>query len=219
MHSPKTTEGLRGGPLAGGRLAAPGGGGPELEGTARIFSPPGGILVWLVVLLELATFGAGLVVFLRSEMAEPGVFREGRAGLGRGFALVNTLLLLSGGWVMAEAVERVRSGRVCEARRGIWKAAAFGVAFLGVKGWEYTRKLDLGLGLHRDAFHTLYWLITGFHYLHVAFAVGLLLAMGWGLRRGECRGEQVANIESSGVFWHLCDLIWLFLVPVIYLLP
>ncbi len=173
----------------------------------------------MIVFLEVLTFGIGLIVFLRFKGAEPASFREGQAGLARLPALLNTVFLLTGGWLMANAMDRIRERRVSDARRQMGQAAAFGVAFLMVKGGEYAGKLGQGLDLHHDSFHTMYWLLTGFHYLHVVVAVILLVAMAWGLRRGQCTEEQATNIASSAVFWHLCDLIWLLLVPVIYLLP
>ncbi len=185
----------------------------------ELFDPPGGLLVWMIVFLEVLTFGIGLIVFLRFKAAEPTVFREARSHLGQVPALVNTLVLLTGGWLMARALDRLRETSIPAARWRMSLAAAFGVAFLIVKGWEYAAKLRLGLDLHHDTFHTMYWLLTGFHYLHVLVAVILLVAMSRGLRQGACTEEQATNIEASGIFWHLCDLIWLLLMPVIYLLP
>lgn len=184
-----------------------------------IWEPPGGILVWLLVLVELLTFGMGLAVLVVLGGREPEVFAVGRAGLHRGWAFINTLVLVTGGWWMAEAITSLRNGRGEAARRGILGAAGFGALFLAVKGAEYASKLSAGQDLHRDTFHTLYWLLTGFHYLHVAVAVVLLLAVRRGWRGCDPGREAVENAEAAGVFWHLCDAIWLILVPFLYLLP
>jgi nitric oxide reductase NorE protein len=184
-----------------------------------LFHPPGGLLIWMIVFLEVLTFGIGLIVFLRFKAEEPAVFRQGQAHLGQMPAWINTLVLLTGGWSMARAPDHLREKHISAARRGISQAAGLGVVFLIVKGWEYAGKLRHGLDLHHDIFHTMYWLLTGFHYLHVLVAIILLVAMSWGLRRGTCTEEQTTNIEASGIFWHLCDLIWLLLMPVLYLLP
>lgn len=199
-------------------MSAPAATATRFEPAARgLLTPPGGILVWLVVFLELLTFGIGLAVFVHLKAGEPAVFWAGQAGLSPGTALANTLLLLTGGWLMANALVRLRAGATVRARRDLVAAALCGVGFLGVKGWEYAGKLGQGHGLHQDTFHTLYWLLGGFHYLHVVVAVVLLAAMAWHLRGGACSPELREHIEGSAVFWHLCDLIWLLLVPVIYL--
>lgn len=196
--------------------------GKTAGGTMRshaVLEPPGGILVWMLVFLELVTFGAGLIVFVILRGQEPETFRRGQALLSAPLAALNTALLLTGGWLMANAMARLRDGAPASARRWVIASALSGVGFLAVKSCEYADKLRHGLDLHHDSFFTLYWLLTGFHYLHVLVAVVLLAAMARGLRRGEYTRECHENVEASGIFWHLCDLIWLLLLPVIYLLP
>lgn len=180
--------------------------------------PPGGLLVWLIVLLELLTFCVGLVVFVVQSRAEPAIFQHGRASLNQTIAFANTLLLLSGGWCMANSLTRLRRDDTRGARRWIGGAIFSAAAFLGLKSVEYADKLAHGYGLHTDRFFTLYWLLTGFHFLHVAAAMLLLALMWWGLHRGRYTAAEHEDVESSGIFWHLCDLIWLLLYPIIYLL-
>lgn len=181
-------------------------------------TPPGGILVWMVVFLELLTFGIGLAIFVRLRASEPEVFRQGQAGLNTVTALVNTLLLLTGGWRMANALVRLRARDWIGARRETLFAAVLGGGFLVVKGGEYAAKLGHGHGLNHDTFHLLYWFLTGFHFLHVVVAVILLLAMARALGRSERDPELPDHVEGSAIFWHLCDLIWLLLLPVVYLI-
>jgi nitric oxide reductase NorE protein len=94
-----------------------------------------------------------------------------------------------------------------------------GAAFLVLKSVEYAEKLNHGSGFGDDTFFTTYYLLTGFHFLHVAVAVCLLGVMWSGIRRGHYHRDDHQDVESSGVFWHLCDLVWLLLYPIIYLLP
>jgi nitric oxide reductase NorE protein len=184
----------------------------------RLTEPPGGLLVWLIVLLEVFTFAVGLVIFAAQRRADPAVFRHGHDSLNQSVALANTLILLTGGWCMANALTRLRTGHVAESRRWINVAALSALAFLVLKGVEYADKLNLGYGLHTDAFYTLYWLLTGFHFLHVATAMVILLVMARGIRRGQYTANNHDDVEGSGVFWHLCDFIWLLLYAIVYLL-
>lgn len=185
---------------------------------SNLLTPPGGFLVWVIVLVEFITFGMGLAVFVVLRHREPAVFHSGQAGLHHGIALANTLILLFGGWWMANVVVHLRQGDRGRARRGTVWAAMCGVAFLVLKGWEYIAKLRQGADLHRDTFHTLYWLLTGFHYLHVLVAVILLWAMVRALGQTKLAAETRDNVEASAIFWHLCDLVWLLLLPVVYVL-
>ena len=185
---------------------------------ANPLEPPGGILVWIIVILELITFAAGLGVFVVQSRVEAAAFQAGRALLNQPIALANTLILLTGGWCMANGIGFLRRGQRIPAGRWIAGALASGVAFLILKGFEYAEKIQHGFGFGEDTFFTLYWLLTGFHFLHVVVAFVLLLVMRAGVYCGRYHCHNFHDVESSGIFWHLCDLIWLLLYPVIYLL-
>lgn len=185
---------------------------------ARALEPPGGILLWIVVFVETATFGAALVAFMVSRRDERAIFAAGHASLQQPLALANTLVLLTGGWLMARALERLRAGDTRVAARGVAGAIACGLGFLALKGVEYAAKLGHGLGLHHDTFFTYYWLLTAFHVMHVLLAVGLLGFAWRAIRAGRYGKDDHADVESIGVFWHMCDVIWLLLYPTLYLL-
>ena len=185
---------------------------------ANPLEPPGGILVWIIVFLELITFAAGLAVFVVQGRGDAAAFQAGRALLNQPIALANTLILLTGGWCMANGIGVLRRDHRIPAGRWIVGAIVSGVAFLVLKGFEYAEKIQHGIGFGEDTFFTLYWLLTGFHFLHVVVAVVLLLVMRSGICRGRYHRDNLHDVESSGIFWHLCDLIWLLLYPVIYLL-
>ena len=190
---------------------------PDLP-AASWAEPPGGILVWMIVVVELLTFGMGLVVFLVQAGENTELFQRGRASLNQPIGMLNTLVLLTGGWFMTKVVGNLRSDQAVAAGRWLMAAIVSGAAFLLLKGFEYHDKLDHGLDLNFDTFFTLYWLLTGFHFVHVAVAVILLVIMWRGLKKGHYTAGHHEDIESSGVFWHMCDLIWLLLYPAIYLL-
>lgn len=183
-----------------------------------VATPPGGLLIWLIVVLEVFTFAVGLVAFTLQGAAEPDVFRRGRESLNQTIGLINTLVLLTGGWCMANAITRLRAGEIRQAERWTAAAALAALGFLVLKGFEYAEKIAHGHTLHADPFFTIYWLLTGFHFLHVATALVVLLVMVWGLRSGRYDAARHEDVESSAIFWHLCDLIWLLLYPILYLL-
>lgn len=186
---------------------------------ARIWEPPGGLLVWLIVGLELFTFCVGLVAFIVHRNAAPAVFHQAQLALNQAIALANTAILLTGGWCMANGVAQLRAGLAGPARRWVVGAGFTALAFLGLKIVEYADKIRHGHGLHADSFFTFYWLLTGFHFLHVVAAMVLLFCMAAGIRRGCYTAATHADVEGSAVFWHLCDLVWLLIYPVVYLLP
>jgi nitric oxide reductase NorE protein len=77
--------------------------------------------------------------------------------------------------------------------------------------WEYASLSALGHGLDDTAFFTFYFLLTGFHAAHVAAGIVILGLVGWKL--------SLRNAETGVAFWHMVDLVWVLLFPVIYLLP
>lgn len=182
------------------------------------WEPPGGILIWTLVFLELVTFGAGFGVLMAQGREQVAAFEAGRALLNQPLALANTFILLTGGWCMANALIALRCNRRRPALIWILSAIATGLFFLVLKGVEYAEKFQHGIGFGEDTFFTLYYALTGFHAVHVLVAVILLSFMALGIRSGRYHAADHFNVESSGIFWHMCDLIWLLLFPILYLL-
>ncbi len=160
----------------------------------------------------------GLVVFLAQARENPELFRAGRALLSQPIGMANTVFLITGGWFMTIVLGKLRQGEAREAGRWMLATILSGLLFLALKGFEYVDKLNHGFDLHTNIFFTLYWLLTGFHLVHVLVAVVILLFMWRALQVGRYTASNHGDIESSAIFWHMCDLIWLLLYPVIYLL-
>jgi nitric oxide reductase NorE protein len=182
------------------------------------YEPPGGVLVWIVVFVELITFLAGIGVFLYQRADDPESFARGRELLDQPLALLNTSILLTGGWFMACAITELRQGDGDRSLRWTVAAIASGLAFLIVKSIEYAGKIDQGHTFGEDPFFTLYYALTGFHFIHVAVAVAILVYFATQIRQGRYHRDDCDDVEAGGIFWHLCDLIWLFLFPTLYLL-
>ncbi len=192
---------------------------PAIAGAGRdAGEPPGGILVWMVVFLEIVTFGAGLGVFLFQGRKNEALFEAGHDLLTQPLAFANTLILLTGGWFMANGIVALRGGRSPIALRWITGAIVTGIGFLAIKCLEYADKIGHGHVFGDDVFFTLYYLLTGFHFLHVLVAVVILLFLARSIRLGRYTRDDHLDVESGGIFWHMCDIIWLLIYPVIYLL-
>ena len=96
-------------------------------------------------------------------------------------------------------------------RARVWLAAAgvLGLVFLIIKILEYAEKAEAGIGLDTNTFFTLYYLLTGFHLAHVIFGVIILIVAGVFARH--------ETIETGTAFWHMVDLVWVLIFPMIYL--
>ena len=184
----------------------------------RVYYPPGGLLIWIIVFLEFITFSAGVMVFLSFREQEPLVFEHSRQMLNATYGMVNTIVLITSGLMMATALGNLKSGQQQKAIRYLGFTIFFGMLFLTIKGFEYHEKIGLGLGFGHNRFFTFYWLLTGFHFIHVLVGVLLLSYMLIKTHSGYYFAGRFDDVETTGVFWHMCDLIWVFLFPVIYLI-
>ena len=180
--------------------------------------PPGGILIWIIILVELVTFTAGIGVFAWQRSLDPGLFVAAQQNLSASTGLVNTIVLLTSGFFMAEAVRLLKLGKTTDSYRRMLAALVLGLAFLTIKGAEYAGKLALGFDLGYNTFFTFYWLLTGFHFVHVLVGCVILAVLSRKTRQGIYHQNNHEDVETGASFWHLCDLIWLLLFPVLYLM-
>lgn len=190
----------------------------EATNHKNFFYPPGGILIWIIILIEVITFSAGIIAFAWQDRLSVELFDTSQAALHVPLGLVNTLLLLTSGFFVAEAVRHLKTGKSAKSQQWMWIAMIFGLGFLLLKGIEYADKLQQGLDLTHNAFFTYYWLLTGFHFLHVLTGLVILLVLTLKMRQGFYHAHNYLDIETGAAFWHMCDIIWLLLFPVLYLL-
>ena len=180
----------------------------------NIFYPPGGILIWILILLEMITFGIALVVLAISSKENPTEFYASSSHLNATYGAMNTIFLLTSGFFMATTVHQFKIGDFKKANFYLNITMFGGVLFLILKSLEYYEKIELGFVLGYDTFFNFYWLLTGFHVIHVLVGLVILLFMK---RSFSKKTALIEDVEASAAFWHMCDLIWLLLFPVLYL--
>lgn len=183
----------------------------------NIYYPPGGILIWIIIFLELLTFGAALIAMVYYGNQELELFHNSSLKLNTTFGTINTLFLLSSGFFMAISVEALKKGNTIKFKKLLLLTMLFGVLFLCLKSFEYHEKLSEGLHMGYNSFFTFYWMLTLFHVIHVVVGLVILISVYSGISKKNCT-TTLEDVEASAAFWHMCDLIWLLLFPVIYLL-
>lgn len=183
------------------------------ESTAEL---SGGTVVWLFVALELLTFGLFFLGYAAARSGDAALFDESQRRLHVPWGAINTLVLLTGSWLAARAVLANRRGHARLAGVCLGAAGATGLLFMAIKLHEYADVFGSGVNLSTNAFWFFYIFLTGLHFLHVLAGVGLLLPIGWWAYRGLYGPERGLSIEAVAVFWHLVDLIWIFLFPLLY---
>jgi cytochrome c oxidase subunit 3 len=177
--------------------------------------------MWLFILADAATFGAILFGY--------GYLRLGSPDWPRPFsfsptilnAAVMTFVLLTSSLTMLAAVDAAQGGRRSLAVRWLGVTALLGVAFAALhlrewfamfgEGWSLSHNPDGGPVLFGAAFFS----ITGLHLLHVTAGVVALTVMALGHQRGRF---DAIHVETTGLYWHFVDLVWMFVFPLLYLM-
>ncbi len=183
----------------------------------NFFYPPGGILLWIIILIELFTFGLGLVGLMLFAKEDPALYHNSRMELNATYGAINTVFLLASGYFIAKAVLRFKQQLYEQAVRFINFSMLGGLLFVGLKGVEYFEKIQAGHDLGSNMFYTFYWLLTGFHVVHVLVGLVILAIMKRGIKKNK-EAHSLDDFEASAAFWHMCDLIWLLLFPTLYLI-
>ena len=171
---------------------------------------PGDLMMWVLIVSELLVFGAGLLAFMGVRLTDPAGFAEAQSHLDRTGAGINTMILVTSGWLAALAVQDTLAARMARARILLLGAAVLGVVFLWIKGMAYASKGAAGITFETHPFFTFYYLLTGFHAAHVVAGVAILCLVA--IR------PRPTLVEAGAMFWHMVDLVWVLLFPVIYLL-
>jgi nitric oxide reductase NorE protein len=181
---------------------------------ARIPGEPG---VWIVIVGDIAVFSMLFGVYLYSRADSPELFAKSQAELSLGFGLANTLVMLTSSLAVVAGVQAARASRVELARRAFAGAVTLGLVFVALKAIEWGAKIDAGLVPSTNDFFMLYYVLTGVHLGHVVIGVLVLAALrAFAIKRDFTGGSRLL-VESGAVFWHMVDLIWLVLFPLVYL--
>lgn len=171
---------------------------------------PGDLMMWILIVSELLVFGAGLLAFMAVRATDPAGFAEAQSHLHRMGAGINTLVLVTSGWLAALGLRAAEAGKTARLRGLLVLASALGVLFLILKAGEYRDLFAAGIDFETHAFFTFHLLLTGFHAAHVAAGILLLGLVGW--------IATPRAVEAGAAFWHMVDLVWVLLFPVVYLL-
>ena len=186
--------------------------------------------MWVFLSSELLLFAALLGLYAAYRALYPDAFRLASEHNDLTLGTINTVVLISSSFTVAWAGQKFRSGRRLTAAAFIVLTLLLALAFLTIKAVEYSHHIHDGLlpGRHyrfaaldldgARVFFTLYYLLTGLHALHVIAGMGLL---SWALAkiaRGTLDPRHPVALDNAGLYWHLVDLIWIYLWPLLYLL-
>jgi cytochrome c oxidase subunit 3 len=182
--------------------------------------------MWLFLVTEILLF-SGLYFMLQAR--HPQAFIEAHHHLDRTMGLINTIVLLVSSFTMVMAVQSSALGKIKATLGYLYVTFGLGGTFMVIKYFEYSHKIHEGLlpgSLYSYAgasvpgeylFFSMYFIMTGIHGIHILAGMGVIAYLIYRTHQGRYSAEYYTPIDLTGLYWHLVDLIWIYLFPLLYL--
>ncbi|MBU9766168.1 cytochrome c oxidase subunit 3 family protein [Mycobacterium sp. TNTM28] len=171
--------------------------------------------MWVMVLGDLVIFGGYFIIFMIYRTMNPDEFLRAQQHLDITIGVVNTVILLTSSWLVARAVLAARAGRHDVAIRYTYAGGIGGLMFMACKGYEWLVKIQAG-HTNSEMFYSFYYVLTGVHLIHVLIG---LIALGVIIRELRIPSRRRSTVvESSAVYWHMVDLLWVIIFGLLYVM-
>lgn len=180
--------------------------------------PPGDLAIWIFILAELSVFAVFFAAYAFARMKNVELFDQYQVTLDRNSALINTLALITSSYFVVRGVAAIRDDNVRACSNWLWAAVGMGVLFLVVKGAEYSHHFGAGISLSTNTFYMFYLSLTFFHFMHVILGMVILAAVAIKARGGGYSADEHTGVETGASYWHMVDLVWLILFPLVYVM-
>jgi cytochrome c oxidase subunit III len=186
--------------------------------------------MWIFILSELMLFGGLFVAYTVFRVIYPETFYNAHKELNLTLGTINTVILITSSITIALAIHFMQVAKRRLTVYLLFCTLALAAAFLLIKYFEYRHKFELGqlpgkfytytgvAGTNPHIFFSIYFLMTGLHALHI---IGGMIVIGLMIRRtikNNFSSSYYTPLELTGLYWHLVDLIWIFLFPLLYLI-
>jgi cytochrome c oxidase subunit 3 len=184
--------------------------------------------MWLFIATELLLFGGLFLLYSMYRFKNPGAFHAGSMELSRLFGTLNTCILITSSFTVALAVHALGAGERKNAVSFLLATVGLALGFLIVKAFEWSEKFRHGLFPNASVlmekpkgeilYFGLYFTMTGLHALHVLVGIGVLSVCTGMVVRNRITADRPVVLRNAGLYWHLVDIVWIFLFPLFYLI-
>lgn len=184
--------------------------------------------MWIFIFTEILLFGGLFIVYAVYRYRNPVAFHLAAKQLDVFVGTLNTIILLISSMTVAMAISAVQLGDKKKCFYLLLTTIALAFAFLVNKYFEWGAKIGHGiypgstnlkeLGDGDILFFGLYFVMTGLHALHIIVGMTVLTIMLVKVRNGSVNSGYFIQLENAGLYWHLVDIIWIFLYPLFYLI-
>jgi len=181
-------------------------------------TPPGDLAIWLFIYAELLAFGVFFLSYAFARAHNVELFNESQQHLNRESGAINTVVLITSSYFVVRAVAAIREGLSRQCAHWLGAAIALGGVFLVIKLFEFHAKFSAGISLSTNTFYMFYLSLTIFHFMHVILGMVILTAVMLKARRGGYSAEHHIGVETGASYWHMVDLLWIILFPLVYVI-
>jgi len=179
---------------------------------------PGDLAMWFFILAELTVFAILFISFAITKQLNPAMFELGQAQLHPLAGLINTISLIISSYFVALSLSAIKQGFNLKARNHLIISVFISSIYVFTKLWEYQTLSYAGFGLSTNTFFTLYFFITAFHFMHVLLGIIMLVFICLKAGKNKYNTDELSGFEACTSYWHMVDLVWIILFPLIYLL-
>jgi nitric oxide reductase NorE protein len=179
---------------------------------------PGVDGIWVFIGADSVVFAILFLSFMQDRLKNPAIFEASRQTLNMHLGGIDTLILLTSSWSVALAVQAMKRDQIDREPRLLLGGAVTGLMFVASKSIEYFEKFTHGITPGTNPFYMWYFTLTGIHLIHVVVGTSLLTYLWVRSWRGTYDHLHRAVPESVASYWHLVDLLWIVLFPLLYLM-
>jgi nitric oxide reductase NorE protein len=179
---------------------------------------PGDLAIWFFILAEMLAFAVFFASYAFARAHDVELFNTYQQTLDRNAGALNTLLLITGSWFVVLAVQAAHRDDRPAISRNILFGFLCGGGFLTVKVFEYAAKFGAGISLSTNTFYMFYISLTFFHFMHVILGMVILTVLWVQSRNGAYGSHNAHGLESGAAYWHMVDLLWIILFPLVYVM-
>jgi nitric oxide reductase NorE protein len=179
---------------------------------------PGDLAIWFFILAEMLAFAVFFASYAFARAYNVELFNASQQTLDRNAGALNTVLLITGSWFVVLAVQAAHRDDTKAIPRNILLGFLCGGGFLVVKVFEYAAKFDAGISMSTNTFYMFYISLTFFHFMHVILGMVILAILWFQARQGAYTSTSASGLESGAAYWHMVDLLWIILFPLVYVM-
>lgn len=187
--------------------------------------PPGDFAIWIIIYVELLTFALLFLGFAFSRRSDIEMFNASQLQLDQISGFINTLILITSSYFVAKAVQSIKhmsDETIKEASRAAARWLLFAIVsaggFLVVKMLDFIHVFGQGITLSTNKFFMFYIMLTVFHFMHVLLGSFILTVL---YRKTKAQGytqNDHKGLETGASYWHMVDLLWIVLFPLVYII-